>query len=180
MKRSILIMLGIVVLALVLVSGLIPVFGQERAEQLQQYFPEATIDKRVDKAEAFVGEELQYTIGFTLTEATTTCVDIRFTDPIPASTEFVTGSANGAILSGTMVYTDVTLCPTGMVPGSLPYHWVSFMVRIVDFPSGGNIVNTAHIVDLADPGSMPDAQDAATTQVYLHVFLPLVFKVYDF
>jgi hypothetical protein len=128
-----------------------------------------------------VGEILTFTWSISPTAAMTQSMEVRVTDPNPASayleilTPTITG---GAYYSSTL---DGVVWDGTLTVGTLPSP-VSFQVRVTGIPttalaSGYVVTNTATIVDLATAGSLPGGIAKAAIRIMpWRVFLPFVCR----
>ena len=131
-----------------------------------------------------VGDAFTYTLGFSTAPSEAQEIQVRVTDPNPAPAylDILTSSIiGGATYSPTIdgVVWEGTLFPSGTLPQT-----VTFQVQVTGIPTsalegGYPVMNTAWLVDVATPGSLPDAQAEALVRIQPgRIFLP--FTARDF
>jgi spore coat protein U-like protein len=143
-----------------------------------------TFTKQASDATPRVGETLAFTLSFNTVSTQTQALQVRVIDPNPAPgyLEIISSSiTGGAAYSPTIdaVVWEDTLFPAGTQP-----QVIAFQVRATGIPSsalaaGHPVTNTATLIDLAMPGTLPEATAEAAIRIMPYqVFLPVVAKNY--
>ena len=174
------VVLSIVVAAVALAALMLSVASAAPSAPAQQ----VVFTKTASNPAPRVGEILTFTWTISPTAEMTQSMGVRVTDPNPASayleilTPTITG---GATYSATI---DSVVWDGTLIVGTLPLP-VSFQVRVTGIPttalaSGYVVTNTATMVDMSTPGSLPDTEAEAIIRIMpLRVFLPFVCRNYS-
>jgi uncharacterized repeat protein (TIGR01451 family) len=143
-----------------------------------------TLTKTTSNPTPRIGEIFTFTLGFNTTSEATQTIQVRVTDPNPASaylrilTPTITG---GGTYSATI---DGVVWEGALQPGGASPQVVTFQVQVTDIPAaalatGYPVTNTVTMVDLVTPGSLPETTAQVQVRIMpLRLFLPLVLRNY--
>jgi hypothetical protein len=194
--------LGLILALLWLLAGGFPVVqaqhmvypqGSKAAQELMLTWESAApvaptqrvaFTKEASDATPDIGETFTFTLRFNPVPTETEELQVRVIDPNPAPdymeiiSDPVTG---GAEYSPTI---DAIVWEGTLLPGTQPVV-IAFQVRATGIPStavpaGYPVINTATMVDLAMPGSLPETTAEAAIRILpLRIFLPIVVRNYS-
>jgi hypothetical protein len=141
-----------------------------------------TFTKEASDATPHVGETLAFTLSLNTVPTQTQELQVRLIDPNPAPnyleiiSDSITGGAAYSPTIDAVVWQD-TLFPAGTQP-----QVIAFQMRVTGIPPSGvavgyPVTNTAVLVDLNAPGTLPEAAAEAGIRISpRRVFLPTVIK----
>lgn len=139
--------------------------------------------KETSSSTPHVGEILTFTLRFSSASGETQAIYVRVADPNPAPayleilTPTITGGAWYSPTIDGVVWKGMVVPASGATA-------VTFQVQVTSMPAaamttGYPVTNTATMIDLAKPGSLPEQTAQAAIHIApMRIFLPLVVRNY--
>ena len=176
MKR-IAVILSVLVAAVALAALMLSVASAAPSAPAQR----VDFTKETSNPTPHVGEIFTFTLYFV--NVSTETLEMRVIDPnpVPSYLEILTPTITGGAWYSPTI--DGVVWEDMLVPGSEPIV-VTFQMQVTGIPAtalaaGYPVTNTATMIDLATPGSLPEqTAQAAIRIVPLRIFLPLVVRNY--